>query len=162
MIVINGDLLKSPLQFIAHQVNCRGAMGSGLAKQIKLKYPHAYMCYKENLSFNTSEDMLGFGEFIKVDETAYGPKYVINIYAQNFYGHNGCYTDYYAFESAWRKVIADMRCEFSKEDGCQLCIGIPYKIGCGLAGGDWNVIKDILERIEKTTNVLFIAYKLEG
>lgn len=39
MIVLEGNLLDAPFQFIAHQVNCRGVMGAGLAKQIKQKYP---------------------------------------------------------------------------------------------------------------------------
>lgn len=25
-------------------------------------------------------------------------------------------------------------------------IGFPYKIGCGLAGGDWDVVSAIIER----------------
>ena len=32
MIIMNGDLLETPFQFIAHQVNCMGVMGAGLAK----------------------------------------------------------------------------------------------------------------------------------
>lgn len=28
---------------------------------------------------------------------------------------------------------------------CHQVIGFPYKIGCGLAGGDWNIISQILE-----------------
>lgn len=35
----NGDILKSKADIICQQVNCKGAMGAGLAKQIKEKYP---------------------------------------------------------------------------------------------------------------------------
>lgn len=34
---IKGDLLKAEETFIAHQVNCKGVMGAGVAKQIKNK-----------------------------------------------------------------------------------------------------------------------------
>ena len=32
-----GNLLESTEDFIAHQVNCKGVMGAGVAKQIKNK-----------------------------------------------------------------------------------------------------------------------------
>lgn len=33
--IIQGDLLEAKENIIAHQVNCKGVMGSGVAKQIK-------------------------------------------------------------------------------------------------------------------------------
>ena len=41
-----------------------------------------------------------------------------------------------------------------------LYIAIPYKMGCGLAGGDWNKVTEILEEIEREYNILFIAHKI--
>ena len=32
-----GNLLDAPVDYICHQVNCQGRMGSGIAKQIKAK-----------------------------------------------------------------------------------------------------------------------------
>jgi len=43
--VINGDLLDITKGLIAHQVNLKGVMGDGLAKQIKDKYPNVYSQY---------------------------------------------------------------------------------------------------------------------
>jgi hypothetical protein len=37
--IVKGDLLKSDCQYIAHGVNCQGVMNSGIAKQIRDKYP---------------------------------------------------------------------------------------------------------------------------
>ena len=37
MIYVKGNLLESPVQIIAHQVNCLGIMGGGIALQIKNK-----------------------------------------------------------------------------------------------------------------------------
>jgi len=34
-----GDVLKAETKVIAHQVNCKGVMGAGLAKQVKSKFP---------------------------------------------------------------------------------------------------------------------------
>lgn len=40
--VINGDLFTSDARIIAHQVNCQGKMDSGVAQQVKNKYPNVY------------------------------------------------------------------------------------------------------------------------
>ena len=74
------------------------------------------------------------------------------------------YTNEAALEEALWRMIDDIRFEWSQEGNsgiCQICIAIPYELGCGLAGGNWEIIKKILEKIEKEYNVIFIAYKYE-
>lgn len=44
--IIDGDLFTTNAQIICHQVNCQGKMGSGVAKQVREKYPHVYEEYK--------------------------------------------------------------------------------------------------------------------
>lgn len=36
---IKGDIFQSGADVILHQVNCQGVMGSGVAKQVREKYP---------------------------------------------------------------------------------------------------------------------------
>lgn len=36
---IKGDIFQSSADVILHQVNCQGVMGSGVAKQVREKYP---------------------------------------------------------------------------------------------------------------------------
>lgn len=39
-------------------------------------------------------------------------------------------------------------------------IGFPYRIGCGLAGGDWTIYKKILEDFNKNNkNISLVMYK---
>lgn len=46
MPVIRGDILQSDADIIVQQVNCRGVMGAGLAKQIASQYPEEFtVCY---------------------------------------------------------------------------------------------------------------------
>ena len=40
-----GNLLDAQTDVIAHQVNCQGVMGSGVAKQIRDKWPRVYDSY---------------------------------------------------------------------------------------------------------------------
>lgn len=40
-----GDLLESPQQTVLCTINCQGAMGAGLAKAVKDRYPHVFDDY---------------------------------------------------------------------------------------------------------------------
>lgn len=91
-----GDLLEQvDLELIAHRVNCKGAMGAGLAKAIAHRYPKVYQKYRSIT--------LAYGEKLMGTFAAIGT------------------------------------------DGRTL--GVPHGIGCGLAGGDWNLVYGILDRI---------------
>ena len=52
------DLLSSKERIIVHQVNCRGVMGAGIAKQIKEKWPDVYTSYRD-LLLQQDNDPLG-------------------------------------------------------------------------------------------------------
>ena len=45
--IINGDIFESDADAILHQVNCQGKMGSGVARQVKERYPFVYELYKQ-------------------------------------------------------------------------------------------------------------------
>ena len=42
---VKGNLLDSNCDYICHQVNCQGVMNSGVAKQIREKWPEVYESY---------------------------------------------------------------------------------------------------------------------
>ena len=147
MIVMSkGDVLKSNCDIIVHQVNCKGVMGAGLAKQIREEYPIVYEQYKE---FCKKDDLLGKVQFVPI---AY-KKYVCNLFGQLSYGRNSLQTDYEAFE----KAICEIKDIASEHD---FSIAIPYGIGCGLAGGDWNVIYGILCKQFEYSKVYCYIYSL--
>lgn len=43
--IIDGDLFQTHAKYICHQVNCQARMGSGVAKQVRAKYPEVYNAY---------------------------------------------------------------------------------------------------------------------
>lgn len=51
------------------------------------------------------------------------------------------YTDYDALEKAMGEIRS-----FLEARGKNETVAFPYKIGCGSAGGDWNVVEDIIKR----------------
>lgn len=134
--VIDGDLFDATAPIICHQVNCQGKMGSGVAKQVRAKCPVAYRQYIYLCNDKKpSSELLGHAQFV------YGTdKIVVNMFAQDRYGYDGRrYTDYPAFACCLREI--------AKKVAPGETIAMPYNIGCGLAGGDWNVVYSLIEKI---------------
>ena len=139
----NGNMLNATENIICQQVNHQGVMGAGLAKQIATKYPKIVEEYrrfcKEHTFREIKEDMLvHFFCSEKTDET--DEKIIANIFGQEYYGRNKRYTDYEALEHGLSVV-----CGVAIRD--QLSVAIPHGIGCGLAGGDWNIVYEIIGRL---------------
>ena len=131
MIIKEGNILDIKQGIICQQVNCAGAMGAGLALQIKNKYPVVY----EHYSDLYKRDRLKLGEvLITMVETGLC---IASLCGQKNYGRRGLYTDYNALQLCFTKLKA-----YNKS---LLPIYIPLGIGCGLAGGDWNKVKEIIE-----------------
>ena len=136
--IIDGDLFSTTASYICHQVNCQGRMGSGVAKQVRSKYPEAYSAYLKlcNEGHNKKDPFWTFGQaqFVKCNNG----KTIVNMFAQSNYGYDGkLYTDYAAFQSCLAAIRADVPAEE--------VVAMPYKIGCGLGGGDWNVVLKLIK-----------------
>jgi O-acetyl-ADP-ribose deacetylase (regulator of RNase III) len=143
----NGDLLKSSCNFICHQVNCKGAMGRGIAQQISEKFPEVKS--KFLYSYKIGANKLGNIDIVPVDKN----QYVINLYGQYNYGchyYDGkCDTDYSAFKSC----LINLKRFIDHNKLYNFTIGFPYKIACGLAGGNWERIIEIIGDILGEYNV---------
>ncbi|MDE6149843.1 MAG: macro domain-containing protein, partial [Ruminococcus sp.] len=110
--IVNGDIFQSGADVIIHQVNCQGVMGSGVAKQIREKYPNVFQKYHELCSRYKAEhnekELLGTAQIVKVGSD--GTKYVANLFAQENFGYDGkCYTDYEALRRCLTYVSRQFR-----------------------------------------------------
>lgn len=139
IIEIQGDLLAAPVDVICHGCNCFHTMNSGVARAIREKYPEAY---NVDRAHTKKGDTAKLGTFTK---TAFSSVTIYNLYAQWDYGRlqNKVYVEYdkleKALEAMKQDLIVNNRYETSK-------IGMP-RIGCGLAGGNWSVVKQIIKRV---------------
>lgn len=129
------DLLKSGCNIICHQVNCQGRMGSGLALTIKEYDPRVFDEYKKYIFEKGKRAVLGDTLFVNSKGFM-----VANVFGQEYYGYMGLYTDYKALEKGLRSVN-----KYAKANG--LTVGIPYKMGCDRAGGDWEIVKELIATI---------------
>lgn len=138
-----GDLLKSDVQIKVHQTNCYGAMGAGIAKQIKDIYPEVFKQYKECCNKRTPEELFGGIQILKTHKG----DYICNLFGQKGYGRGKIQTDYKKFEQGLyllKKYIE----ENNQKEGCEeiTSIGFPKLIGCGLAGGDWEIVSNLIRK----------------
>lgn len=134
IIYKKGDLLEATEDIIAHGVNCVGGFKSGVAGQLAEKYPRAKDRYLQK--FNNIGWKLGENQLVMLPNN----KRLYNCATQYADLPRGiCHVDYAAIR----------RCmEWLKDDAesDKLSVAIP-KIGCGLAGGDWDTVKAILEDV---------------
>lgn len=148
MKIIKGDLLdlasRGYFDVIIHGCNCFCTMGAGIAKEIRIKYPNAY---KKDLE-TISGDLRKLGK-ITLYKNSSPEFYIINAYTQyNYSGKNPL--DYGALRCCFKNIHE----QFGDNN---LKFGIP-QIGCGLAGGDWNIVKDIIDEEMKSENVTCVIY----
>ena len=141
MILVRGDITTVTSGIIAHQVNARGVMGSGIAKQLKAKYLDMYLEYANAIS--NGELTLGMCQLVQVSRTLY----IANLVGQADYGRDGKqYTDYVALDSALA-ALAKMK--------GSLPVHHPL-ISCGLGGGSWDVVSALIEKNLGSATTLWI------
>ena len=148
---VQGDITKSDCDIICHQVNCQGAMNSGVAKAIREKWPEVYDNYKRWCDREEyKEDLLGHYQTIQINNNP--QKWIVNLFTQQYYGYNGIrYTDYEAFYSS----ISHLAIEFSNVPN--KTIAFPYKIGCVRGGANWNIIRTMIEEVFKDRDIYFYS-----
>lgn len=171
MKIIKGDLIalarEGHFDVITHGCNCFCTMGAGIAVPMK----QAFGCDKfkmEDEKYHGEINKLGTIDWmvhnlilqkpIKIGNLNllapdFGgfPLIVVNSYTQYHYGKNhpdGVYkpVDYEAITLCMRKINHTFKGK---------SIGLP-KIGCGLAGGDWDIVQRILKRELKDMNATVI------
>ena len=147
----NGDLLTAPnIEIVAHQVNCLGIMGSGIAKQIKDKYPQVFKEYKEFCNTHPKNDLLGCCTMSSIGDNIW----IANLFGQYGISNKICQTDYIALEKAMIKLLDITIIHNFK------IIGMPYNIGCGAAKGDWSIVQEIIDNIFLKASVELQIWKL--
>lgn len=170
---VDGDLISLALQgnfdVIAHGCNCWCTMGAGLAPQMA----DAFACdkyimeakeYKGSVnklgSINYASTYIKEGEEHKsytVNKTnelwesqGWRKIYIVNAYTQFSFGTRiGAPVDYEAITLCLRKMNHIFKGKH---------IGLP-EIGCGLAGGDWEIVKEIMREELQDVNVTIVHYK---
>ena len=133
-----GDLIAAAkngeVNVIAHQCNCMINMGAGIAPQIKKSFPEAW--YADSMTVKGDHSKLG-----TFTVATSGNVRVYNLYGQHHWkkNPNQINTDYQALTASLLRMADDL-----KSLNTEIKIGLP-KIGCGLGGGDWQIVSEIIQ-----------------
>jgi O-acetyl-ADP-ribose deacetylase (regulator of RNase III) len=120
---------------IVHGCNCFCTMGSGIAKEIRERYPLAYRA--DQLSESGNREKLG-SLTMAVVESGDHEFAIVNAYTQYSYNRKGETKDLFEY-GAFLDVLLTL-----VETSGEQRIGLPY-IGMGLAGGDKDLIIKLIE-----------------
>jgi O-acetyl-ADP-ribose deacetylase (regulator of RNase III) len=137
-----GNLLdlaeQGAFDVIVQGCNCFNTMGSGIAREIRERYPMAY----EVDQLTEQGDIMKLGCWTEVEPSTFT---IINAYTQFGFNANGNKADLFEYTS-FRLILQKLLYVYGKKD-----FGFPY-IGMGLAGGDKDRIMKMLEDFaEKVT-----------
>jgi O-acetyl-ADP-ribose deacetylase (regulator of RNase III) len=142
-----GSLLDIPSGHIVHGCNAQGVMGSGVAKAIKDKWPHVYQDYRD--IFEKKGLTVGDVYPVRAEEGIL----VWNAITQEYFGTDRRHVSYDAIENCFKLIQQSLECDwyasFKKE------IHIPL-IGCGLGGGNWEIVREIIEQTVTVPVTLWI------
>jgi O-acetyl-ADP-ribose deacetylase (regulator of RNase III) len=126
MKIITGNLLDFTGEYlIAHQCNCITTKGKGLSEKVFYKFPEADV-YKDRITRSTPGTIKIIGN-------------VANLFGQKYPGSPKSY-ETSQMRYNWLEECLEKLLEQTTKD-----VAFPYGIGCGLAGGNWENIKPLLE-----------------
>ena len=123
------------IQAFAHQSNAHCTFGSGIALQIKNKYPELYAA--DCQTKRGDRNKLGTFSWVKCHDGKIG----YNCYSQFYYGRDKRYTDYNAMCDGLESIRNHaLSIGITK-------IGLPKFMGCRLGGGSWTIVRAIIEDV---------------
>ena len=152
--IINGDWFAGNWEVGVHVANLYHTFGSGIARSILQKFPKVYDKDIETRYGDVSK--LGSYSCCVLDDS----RWVCNLYAMERIGNNGDPLDrnlkYDHFYDGFYKICSD-----AAEKGKKI-IGVPYLIGCCRAGGNWNIVNQIMIEIVTEFDLELQIYKIEN
>lgn len=157
---IIGDIFNSEVNVIIHQANCYHTMGGGIAKHIADNYPEAE---DADNATQLGESKLGSFSYAFVDS---GKKLIINMYSQGKFGRGKNFTSYDAMFQGLTEIKKFIDYELMNKvrennyDFKDIVVGVPYLIGCGLAGGNWIIVENVIQKVFENFKYPFFIVKL--
>lgn len=151
---VKGDavqaLVDGKVDFLMHCCNAQGVMGAGIARQVKDAFPESYQYYKRWCETS------GKGKWLLGRNVVHSK--VINAIGQHTTGH-GRQVHYGAIASCIADLHERKEIRSAGMGMRPTKIAVPYLMGCGLAGGDWEIVEELLQA--KPSFVSLYVYHLD-
>ena len=163
--VVTGDLLESKEKYIAHQCNCLTQNSAGAAKAIFDKYPHANTYERRVRGEDGQTTNVDVPGTIAILGDGKEQRFVVNMYAQYYPGKpkypksslDGSAVRLSYFYTCLLRVakIPDLE-----------SIAFPWRIGCNLAGGNWDLylgnLTNFAQYVGEKFGTKVMIYRREG
>lgn len=147
---VRGDLLDAEENYIAQQCNCVTVRAHGLSKSLAQRFPHGDVYGdRSKKSGNTAQEPDTPGSVVVTEHD--GEPVLLHLMAQWTPSKPGSYNRHYpqtykdtrANREAWFMECLEILEQIVPESEI---VAMPYCIGCGLAGGNWQKYREMLEK----------------
>lgn len=160
---VRGDLLEpGNWDAIAHQINSRCIRPHGLSAAVAslgrgCHYSKRRSEHGRNLAIESDRPTLGSIDVLgdADDHTRTKPYVIIGLVAQRDYGsphvrrrHRPPGSDTILDRLRWFRAALDTACQHCVDHGLTT-LALPYKIGCGLGGGDWDEYCSVIDAMQR-------------
>lgn len=170
-MIQQGNILDAKEEVIVQQCNCLSVYPKGLSKSIADRFEHGNhyssrrRIGRKNLC--VKEDRDEPGTTVIIEGTPYiacimGQWQMGKILSSYYKGEDGIddYLDTKQNREKWFKYGLSCLGQWCIENNIK-SIAFPYKIGCGLAGGDWKKYFNEIKRFQNVySDVKVVIYKL--
>jgi len=156
----DGDVLESGADVIAHQTNCIGGFGSGVAGAIAHRYPEVQKEYYIHCSQHKPQDLLGTIQVRSVHDSNGKLQFIANLFGQLAYGGGEKDTRYTSYDGIfdamvklrhWAESVADIN-----------VIAFPYGMSSVRGGASWNVILEMIKAVFEDSRFHVQIWKLDA
>ena len=172
----NDNILnRTDLDIIIHQANCFNIMNAGIAKVLSDTYPEILVADKKYLTIGDTKKLGSFSSALVQNKNNKQDLIIINCYTQfrpgssidlnssdldsklnRFKYLNECLNHLKEFIQLFKYE----NIEDEKKKKKKIRIGVPWMIGCGIAGGDINatfkLFEDIFSPVSNLIKIVFI------
>lgn len=158
---VEGDILTSDEDYLVQQCSCTAVRPAGLSKAIATAFPDANPYAKRRPMKKGGNTAVPEDRATPGTAVVMGKRKIACLFAQYAPGKPGpnevpdsAKARLRYFEEAFNDLISKIPATAS--------LAIPYKIGCGLAGGNWSDYKRVLRKLAaENPKMTFTVYQLE-
>lgn len=150
---IKGDVLNCKATLVAHQVNAFGVMGGGIAAAIwPLLTPESQSAYVEKCRHNAKLPVTEWMGSIQILDTKREELKICNLFTQFPAPVDGSF-DLTAYN--YLRQALDLLRVYAVFNDYDI-VGVPARIGCGIAGGDWDKVQRIIHDVYDDSGITML------